>query len=100
MHDIFGYPAHFSILTTASKQQPSRPSVQACLRLRLVQPTRPSKPAYTADLADPSGQPSRPIRPNRPTDRTGLGRPDRWRYVFIRTAININIFLNQQIKSI
>ncbi|RMZ97326.1 hypothetical protein BpHYR1_022931 [Brachionus plicatilis] len=70
MHDIFGYPAHFSILTTASKQQPSRPSVQACLLLRLVRPirpTRPSKPAYTADLADPSGQ---PIRTNRPTGLT------------------------------
>ncbi|RNA35187.1 hypothetical protein BpHYR1_023992 [Brachionus plicatilis] len=26
-------------------------------------------------------------------DRTGLGRPDRWRYVFIRTAPFNNIFV-------
>ncbi|RNA13279.1 hypothetical protein BpHYR1_038023 [Brachionus plicatilis] len=70
MHDIFGYPAHFSILTTVSKQQPSRPSVQACLRLRLVRPIRPTRPTNPSVQTGLHGRLSRSIWPTQPTHPT------------------------------
>ncbi|RNA17088.1 hypothetical protein BpHYR1_039662 [Brachionus plicatilis] len=74
---------------------PTRPSHPTDTSNQPVQPTRPSKPTYTADLVVHI---ILIIYYKLKKNRTGLVRPDRWRYVFIRIAININIFLNQQIK--